>query len=530
MRRKQAGFIAAQAAVFVGIIALVALPAQSANQMRVETTSPSGAATSSTANTTSSILQSTTSCPPISWANVTDASPISYQPAVQQIAQDPAFVSLTHGLCYSFALTDYGKVLNTAQWENFTSFVFDHFNGTIIYPCGVFPAKLLVSQIQVSAVLNGTTLEKIASMGLNNDTYDLNEYMDCSYAPSGQACPAPAPICPGPPPVWVHSVMLVPPYSPAGPTLEVTLTNEEEQMPIVNLTAVLSLAAKSQAFEFSGVSASSALLAGQSTSQSETIVDPVSVNTTSIYPMAIAGAFQNGTRFFESVEVEVQNGPPAGPTPLELRVNLSATVIKSGDAITATISIFNPLGVNVSVSPDYQSSSAIFSWNVHDFLCGGLAAANPTWSLAGYALFQGHYTAANLSSAGAPLNLDPPLVIECSGEVNPSTVTFLPNSTTAVAYFPPNPNVIGYPSIVKQQAAMNAATETYVYKSGYYGGGPDSLFGYWVGPPGGVPGGGGQNGMTSSPYFRYFPPGRYTLVVEDMWGQASYDYFLVTSG
>jgi len=39
MRRKEAGFIAAQAAIFVGVIALVALPVQSANQMQLSTSS-----------------------------------------------------------------------------------------------------------------------------------------------------------------------------------------------------------------------------------------------------------------------------------------------------------------------------------------------------------------------------------------------------------------------------------------------------------------------------------------------------------
>jgi hypothetical protein len=107
--------------------------------------------------------------------------------------------------------------------------------------------------------------------------------------------------------------MLVPPYAPGGPTIKVTLTNSEEQMPIASLSCVLSLAGKSQTFEFGGVSTSIPLLAGQSSSQSETIVGPASVNTTSIYPMTIAGAFQNGTKFFESVQVEVQNGQPAGP-------------------------------------------------------------------------------------------------------------------------------------------------------------------------------------------------------------------------
>jgi len=498
----------------VGVVSLASGPKTAASKGSTTATgsSSSGFETVSTASTTSSVLSSTTSCPPITWANVTGAASISYEPVVQRIVQDPSFTALTQGLCYSFALNYYGY----SQGESLTTFVFDNYNGTIIYNCGWFPGKVVVSQIQVNTVLNGTTIEKMVSMGLTPGT-DLNEF----------SCPAPPSAS-----IWVKSVVLVPPYTPAGPTIEVTLI--DASAPIVNLTAVLSLPGKNQTFEFSGVNAASPLLAGRSSSQSETIVGPVSVNTTSTYPMTIAGAFQNGTKFSYSVwdgyplRVEVQSGVPVESTPLELRVNLNATVIKSGDAITATISIFNPLGVNVSVSPDYQSSFPIFSWNAHDFLCGGLAAANPTWSLAGYALFQGHYTAANLSSAGSPLNLNPPLVIECPGEVNPGTVTFLPNSSTAVAYFPPNPNVIGYPPIVIQQAVMNASTETYVYKSGYYGGGPDSLFGYWVGPPGGVFGG-GQNATVSSPYFHYFPPGQYTLVVEDMWGQVSYCYFQVTS-
>lgn len=522
---------------FVAVIVLVAAAFGAASLASGSKTSTSeGAAittrssstsmgTSSATSTASSVVESNASCQ-TSWPNSTSAS---YQPVVQKIEQYPAFVSLTDGLCYSFALTDYGKVLNSGQWESLTNFVFDHFNGTIIYPCGISPARLIVSQIQVSTVLNGTALEKIASMGLNNDTYSLNEYMDCSYAPPGQFCPAPAPVCPGPPPVWVKSVMLVPPYIPAGPTIEVTLANAGGQAPIVGLTAVLSLTGKSQTFEFGGVSSSTPLLAGQSSSQSETILGPVSVDTSSTYPMTIAGAFQNGTKFSESVQVEVQSSSPAESAQLELRVSANATAIKSGDAIAATISIFNPSRVNVSVSPDYQSSSPIFSWNGHDFLCGGLAAANPTWSLAGYALFRGHYTEANISSAGPPLDLYPPLAMSCIGMANPSTVTFLPNSSTAVAYFPSHQNGNSYPPVVERQVVMNASTETYVYKSGSYAGGPDGLFGYWAGPPGGIFGG-GQNATISSPYFHYFPPGDYTLVVEDMWGQVSYSYFQVTSG
>lgn len=269
---------------------------------------------SSKTSATSSVLSSSTPCPPITWTNSSGTATVSYEPVVQRIVQDASFTALTHGLCYSFSLTDIGETLNTAQWERFTNFVFDHFNGTIIYPCGVSPAKLRVSEIIVSTVLNGTALEKISSMNLNNDTASLNEYMACPWFP-------------GPPPaVWVKSVMLVPPYTPTGPTIEVTLTNAVEQMPIIDLTAVLSLAGETQAFAFIGVSASTPLLAGQSSSETKTVVVPVAVNTTSTYPMTIAGTFQNGTKLFESVQVEVQLVPPAGSLPLEPRVNLNPTL------------------------------------------------------------------------------------------------------------------------------------------------------------------------------------------------------------
>src|SRR5208283_4380026 len=111
-------------------------------------------------------------------------------------------------------------------------------------------------------------------------------------------------------------------------------------------------------------------------------------------------------------------------TVLQLQVRLNATTIRSGHAVSAQITIVNPLNQNVSVVPDYQADGSILSWNNYDFMCGGLAASNPTWSLAGYALFKGHYTSANLSATGAPLSLDPPLVIECISEPVPSSVVF----------------------------------------------------------------------------------------------------------
>ncbi len=143
------------------------------------------------------------------------------------------------------------------------------------------------------------------------------------------------------------------------------------------------------------------------------------------------------------------------PLPLQLEVTLNATTIQSGGGVLARISIVNPLGVNVTVPQNYENDSSILSWNAHDFLCGGFAASNPTWSLAGYALFQGHHTSANLSSAGTQLTLAAPLVIECVSELEPSVIVFYPNGSNTVAYFPPN-NLIE--TTAAGVSAMNATT------------------------------------------------------------------------
>jgi len=208
---------------------------------------------------------------------------------------------------------------------------------------------------------------------------------------------------------------------------------------------------------------------------------------------------------------------------LQLQVRLNATTMHTGGAISAAITIFNPLDESVSIDPESQPNPSILDWNSRDFSCGGLAASNPTWSLAGYALFEGHYTSANVSFAADPLTLTPPLTFSCPAMSDPSTVVFLPNSSSTVAYIPPSPF---QPPIVMGQAAMNATTQACVFLGYYNCSGSSSLFGYWTSPPGGVRN--AENATISSPYFHYFPPGEYTLVVEDEWGPAVFSYFLVS--
>lgn len=142
-------------------------------------------------------------------------------------------------------------------------------------------------------VFNGTTFNEINSMWLENDTSQLNV----------SSCPLTNY------PVSVQSVILTPPYTPAGPTVEITLRGNIEQMPITNLTAILSLTERNQTFQFSGVNASSPLLYEQFRSQTEIIVGPVSIDSSAIYPMTITGTFENGQTFSFDVQVQVQSAP-----------------------------------------------------------------------------------------------------------------------------------------------------------------------------------------------------------------------------
>jgi len=232
------------------------------------------------------------SCPTAPWPNQVSTF---YQPEVQQIEQNPVFAALKGGLCYSYTGNSYG----TSAAGNITAFFFDEYNGTIYYPCGTFPAKLVVSQMEADVKYNGNETDGITYVGQENDQRNLNMW----------SCPEISL------PVQPLSVNLVPPFTPAGPTIEVTLSSSLGQMPITNLTAVLSLTGKNQTFEFSNVSASSPLLAGSSASQTETIVGPVSIDTNSTYPMTIEGSFQDGQAFSLQVSVQVQSASASGGSP-----------------------------------------------------------------------------------------------------------------------------------------------------------------------------------------------------------------------
>jgi hypothetical protein len=200
---------------------------------------------------------------------------------------------------------------------------------------------------------------------------------------------------------------------------------------------------------------------------------------------------------------------------LQLQVELNATAIQSGSALMAQITLFNPLDENLTFAPKFTSNSTIAIWNDYDFVCSG----NSMWNLAGYALFEGHYSSDNVSSAGEPLMLAPPVSLSCMANGRDLFV-FLPNSSNAMASSPAAPATLWH-------AATNATTESCKNSSSStecpVGA---SLFGYWSAPLSGQID--SQAATTSSSYFHYFSPGRYTLAVEDIWGQTIYAHFQVT--
>lgn len=202
---------------------------------------------------------------------------------------------------------------------------------------------------------------------------------------------------------------------------------------------------------------------------------------------------------------------------LQLRVALNSTSIASNGAISVEIQLVNTLNQNVSVvvPPGNQTidllNQTLSNLNYYDFVC----ALNPSHFLVDFNLFEGHYTAGNISEAGTPLQVGVPMEpAACAVEYYPVAFTFLPNGVVAV----------------EGAGIVNAnidATTTYCGpnpppENGGNCGLGQGLVGYWLN---GVSTQGDLN--FTSPAFTYFPPGEYTLLAYDAWGQWVYTTFVV---
>ena len=198
--------------------------------------------------------------------------------AAQAVEQDPAFASLSNGLCYNY--------LGESQASTMT---FAYYNGTISYPCGDSPLQLPASEILV----NVTGSQRVLSARLVSQSQLGYPHESCG--PSV--------------PLEVVSVADVESTIPAVPQLNVTLTVPLGGSPVATVKAVLALDGGSQTFRFGSVTSGSPLRPPGYVSSTEIILSNLSFNADEVYPMAISGTFMNGQAFSFLVHVEVANFP-----------------------------------------------------------------------------------------------------------------------------------------------------------------------------------------------------------------------------
>jgi len=221
---------------------------------------------------------------------------------------------------------------------------------------------------------------------------------------------------------------------------------------------------------------------------------------------------------------------PVSSQGLELLITLNATRIQERGSLDVQITLQNVLSRNVSLTPDLSSRTDIPTWDGYSLLCG-LGAHG----LVGFALFMGHYSQANISLAGDPLTLVPPVALPCPAQMVPAEVVLLPHGDDAVYYY----NVSGQlltPVGLDGHAPLEINATTDECAAAPSGGTEcgsiyPGLFGYWEYPSGAYlnfSSSGFGNASLTSPYFHYFPSGPYTLVSEDLWNQTVYAYFEVS--
>lgn len=170
-------------------------------------------------------------------------------------------------------------------------------------------------------------------------------------------------------------------------------------------------------------------------------------------------------------------------TDLALVISLNATTIRSGEGVAVTISDYNTLSRlnNVSEARSFALPSL------------RLGPCNAPSLPLGVAVFDGHYTQQNVSSAVPLITLyKPGGATSCPAEVDVGYFAFQPMSsenTQLVLMCTPEPQCVG-------QSNMSATVV---------------VTGYWTGPT-----------------FQHFEPGVYTVAGGDQWGQLALLYFIVS--
>ena len=199
------------------------------------------------------------------------------------------------------------------------------------------------------------------------------------------------------------------------------------------------------------------------------VVSTTTITSTATISTTITSSknLSNGPLFYSSV---------VSPEGLQLHVTLNSSSMQSPGAVTVQIDLQNTLDRNVTLAA--LTNQNMSGWNAEDFLC----SENPSSSLVGFALFDGHFSAGNISAAGPPLQLGPPLEPPCPFEFGINETIFLPNSDKTMSSYLGQTGVV--PGFYPVTAEVNATTG-YCFGSGTSIDCPASsgLFGYWTPGP-----------------------------------------------
>lgn len=245
------------------------------------------------------------------------------------------------------------------------------------------------------------------------------------------------------------------------------------------------------------------------------------------------------------------------PQGLQLEITLNTTAVSRGEPIQAKVSLVNTLARSVSLQVNPSAYAAIDSWDRSESACGLSQVAH----VFGFALFEGHYVSSNVSEAGQPVMLAPPVGVFCPNPYYSQSyvqnVEFSPRSDTATLSANDS-----YSSDFKPQTLMmqldaftgGCSTSTYEVVGGtevsggttstyghsthltYSCGGGSALDGYWTLPANGT---GVFIDSTSNEtitrglkslynnYFSQFQALPYTIEAKDVWNQTAFAYFSV---
>ncbi len=172
-------------------------------------------------------------------------------------------------------------------------------------------------------------------------------------------------------------------------------------------------------------------------------------------------------------------------TGLTLGLSLSATTITGGQTLNVSASEYNaqPAMNNVTASSD---------WPLQGLSLGLCGTVNQPF---GMAVFRGHYTRSNVSSAKALLLYQPYGVTSCPMILSEiSQYSFYPHNSTAQIWGSCTP---GPCQVLKVSSSSQTS-------------------GFWNAIP-----------LVGSSYHSTFPPGVYTVAAGDEWGQLALLYFVV---